>query len=480
MVRMKKAPDASRAFVALVVGGALLYAVCVSFFYTTWLVPDYLAMKPWYARVREVPTFGVPLLVAVLIALRVPVPRVAVGGVGYACLAAGVASVAYGVLTGGGTGLLVASAVLSGMGIGAALPAVLAELAGFSQGRMTCALGLVFGVGMLAAIATGALPVALRAVACAAMLVGSIACWMAGRRLMGAGAADAPARSAAGHPARSQIVRTLFVPVIGTAALAVVYSVMNHVAITGSADPRGAVVVYQVGGVVAALVFLAYGRLGAKASPILVLNLFLGLLALGILFLPFVSANYIDALNGLVAGGWKFMTLCLFQLTLLLFLGDVQAAFAAVGVSFAFSRIALTAVAPVELLFDAADADLFVKLVAVAFFFLYVILMTVWCVNSFERKKAQSRADTAAELLGHVAQTRGNLLRARCEAIAAAHGLTARERDVLEMLAQGRDTGYMCDEFGLARNTVKGYQKTLYAKLGVHSRQEVIDLVQVG
>ena len=46
------------------------------------------------------------------------------------------------------------------------------------------------------------------------------------------------------------------------------------------------------------------------------------------------------------------------------------------------------------------------------------------------------------------------------------------------MLARGRDVAFVCNELCLARNTVKGYTKRIYAKLGIHSKQELIDLVE--
>lgn len=49
---------------------------------------------------------------------------------------------------------------------------------------------------------------------------------------------------------------------------------------------------------------------------------------------------------------------------------------------------------------------------------------------------------------------------------------------MLQLLARGRDVAYVCNELFLARNTVKGYTKSIYAKLGVHSKQDVIDMVE--
>ena len=57
--------------------------------------------------------------------------------------------------------------------------------------------------------------------------------------------------------------------------------------------------------------------------------------------------------------------------------------------------------------------------------------------------------------------------------------LTARETEVLALLARGRTIGYVADELVIAQNTAKGYVKNVYAKLGIHSRQELIDAVEL-
>lgn len=67
---------------------------------------------------------------------------------------------------------------------------------------------------------------------------------------------------------------------------------------------------------------------------------------------------------------------------------------------------------------------------------------------------------------------------ARCEAIASEFFLTPREAEVFAMLARGRDRAYIEEALVVSRNTVKAHVKHVYAKLGIHSHQELIDLVE--
>ena len=68
----------------------------------------------------------------------------------------------------------------------------------------------------------------------------------------------------------------------------------------------------------------------------------------------------------------------------------------------------------------------------------------------------------------------------RCRQLAQARGLTPRELEVLTLLARGRDAGFIGDELGISRNTVNVHRKAVFAKLGVHSQQELLSAVVGG
>ena len=62
-------------------------------------------------------------------------------------------------------------------------------------------------------------------------------------------------------------------------------------------------------------------------------------------------------------------------------------------------------------------------------------------------------------------------------ALARKGGLTGRETEILAMLARGRSAPFIAQELVISPNTVKTHVKHIYAKLGAHSQQEIIDLV---
>lgn len=65
------------------------------------------------------------------------------------------------------------------------------------------------------------------------------------------------------------------------------------------------------------------------------------------------------------------------------------------------------------------------------------------------------------------------------EQIAIERGLTRRETDVFYLLAQGRTAAYISEELVISNNTTRTHTRKIYEKLGVHSKQELIDLTRL-
>lgn len=65
-----------------------------------------------------------------------------------------------------------------------------------------------------------------------------------------------------------------------------------------------------------------------------------------------------------------------------------------------------------------------------------------------------------------------------CRAIARAKDLTERECDVFCLLAKGYSLKSIAEKLYVSENTVKSHRRRIYLKLGINSRQELIDLVE--
>ncbi len=65
-----------------------------------------------------------------------------------------------------------------------------------------------------------------------------------------------------------------------------------------------------------------------------------------------------------------------------------------------------------------------------------------------------------------------------CHLIAERHGLTRREEEILQLLVRGRSTARIADALCITPATTRTHLRNIYAKLDVHSQQEVLDLFE--
>lgn len=56
-------------------------------------------------------------------------------------------------------------------------------------------------------------------------------------------------------------------------------------------------------------------------------------------------------------------------------------------------------------------------------------------------------------------------------------GLTAREGEVFALLALGRTQPWVAERLGISESTVNSHVRHIYAKAGVNSRQDLLDLM---
>lgn len=67
----------------------------------------------------------------------------------------------------------------------------------------------------------------------------------------------------------------------------------------------------------------------------------------------------------------------------------------------------------------------------------------------------------------------------RLRQLATDYGLTPAETTVFELMAHGRSARYLSDELGISFNTARTHIRHVYEKLGIHSKQDLIDLAEV-
>lgn len=86
-----------------------------------------------------------------------------------------------------------------------------------------------------------------------------------------------------------------------------------------------------------------------------------------------------------------------------------------------------------------------------------------------ERREAQLASERRAEKRGRFSHA--------IEAMVGEYGLSAREGEVLRCLAMGYGSDRVAETMGVKVNTARTHTHNLYVKLGVHSREELMKLV---
>ncbi len=107
-----------------------------------------------------------------------------------------------------------------------------------------------------------------------------------------------------------------------------------------------------------------------------------------------------------------------------------------------------------------------------------VYALSVAMVAPHGRKARRGKAASGEELSPSSVDVAGDTVSAGCAVAVERYGLSRREAEVLDLLARGRDVPYVAEELVISKNTVRTHTKSIFAKTGVHSRQELIDLVE--
>jgi DNA-binding CsgD family transcriptional regulator len=84
---------------------------------------------------------------------------------------------------------------------------------------------------------------------------------------------------------------------------------------------------------------------------------------------------------------------------------------------------------------------------------------------------------------GHVASvlrggSAGDPFGARVELLREECGLTEREAQVCALIASGRNKTGVAERLSLSENTVRTHSKNAYAKLGIHTKEELVSLIE--
>lgn len=86
----------------------------------------------------------------------------------------------------------------------------------------------------------------------------------------------------------------------------------------------------------------------------------------------------------------------------------------------------------------------------------------------------EQNVDELSRLFPSKRKERFNL---KCAEVAREHSLSDRELEVMKLLAKGRNASYIQETLFISYNTATTHRKHIYQKLGIHSQQELLDML---
>lgn len=107
---------------------------------------------------------------------------------------------------------------------------------------------------------------------------------------------------------------------------------------------------------------------------------------------------------------------------------------------------------------------------------LYILAMSNAVIQN--RKRKSDEADSGPNTRPFQEPLVVDEVAQRCSILAEQNQLTAREKDVFLLLAKGRDVPSIAKQLFISENTVRSHSKNVYRKLNVHSKQELLDLLE--
>ena len=111
---------------------------------------------------------------------------------------------------------------------------------------------------------------------------------------------------------------------------------------------------------------------------------------------------------------------------------------------------------------------------------MYVVAIALICVYFLMIPLVAARRRTQQKEHVVIRPLDKDELSMRCERLASRHGVTQSELVVMEQLAMGRTVSAISESLNLSENTIRSHCKSLYRKLDIHSKQELIDSVCKG
>ena len=113
---------------------------------------------------------------------------------------------------------------------------------------------------------------------------------------------------------------------------------------------------------------------------------------------------------------------------------------------------------------------------------IWILVVTVSLIFAsylrYSSKQKEHRLDDAPDELADPAAAQADATEAALGLLRETYNLSDREVEIIREFSAGRSARYIADYFVLSEHTVKTHLRRTSAKLGIHSRQELLDLIE--
>lgn len=271
-------------------------------------------------------------------------------------------------------------------------------------------------------------------------------------------------------------------PLIGFAIISVLYGVFCGIAMGDSGSPFGREA-SSIGAPIGAAAFLVWSHLSKRKPYALTTGIILAAVAIAVPFAPFDISVF------LLSFGFQGCGLLLYSLCICESRSTPRIAMCLIGFMHGCVQGLYYFGLYVPGAFNIDSYPQFIGSNPILFLAVYAACAGTLALSAWRDRAQKKELSRMEDQLRMRIKEQNVLARAilqkseeeysiACRLISSEFNLTERESQIMSYLARGRDAAYICDTLCLARNTVKGYTKRIYSKLGVHSKQEVIDMVE--
>lgn len=273
--------------------------------------------------------------------------------------------------------------------------------------------------------------------------------------------------------------------------LEAVIGLLNSFMLAGSIDFEGSGAV-SAAAIVGAIVVFCFIVFVAHRIPKVstVSRVVMPVLAAMLVFLPFLSERYNLVFSMLLLGSYYFVALLITYLIVEAAQTRKVSPYVLMGVAMGVARVCLA----VALLSGYAagvagggpgdEAEHTMRYLVIIVVVLYALCMALVFFSRDRKRRRAEEASADAPSEGAVGADSVSVpetestLDACCASVAREGGLTEREAEILVYLARGRTKAYIADALFVTENTVRSHVRNIYSKLDVHTRQELLDLLE--